>query len=353
MNLRAAGAIGLATGALCAAVTLQASRPAPGVTTTPVLPERLEDTGLFVPGQPGVVDPRIRTFAPQYALWSDGLRKTRWLYLPDGATIDASNPLEWRYPVGTRFWKDFSLGERRVETRMLWLASDAGWLYASYVWNEGGTEAVLAPDGGIFGVVEHAPGRRYTIPSRTDCATCHGAPATGGPIGFNLLQLSEDRDPNALHGEPLRTGMLTARGLVDEGLLANAPRDLDTHARIRTDDPATRSVLGYMVANCAMCHNGRGEITAAAPLIRLEDLVTDADTVARSLVGQRTKWQAPGASDGTVLVHAGQPDASALLLRMRSRSPSSQMPPLGSVVRDQAAVDAVTRWIADSLLRSH
>ena len=34
---------------------------------------------------------------------------------------------------------------------------------------------------------------------------------------------------------------------------------------------------------------------------------------------------------------------------MRSRRPSSQMPPLGTVVRDQAATDAIARWIEADL----
>jgi hypothetical protein len=74
----------------------------------------------------------------------------------------------------------------------------------------------------------------------------------------------------------------------------------------------------------------------------------NADLVARNLVERPSNWQAPGQSDGsTRLVHPGDPERSALLLRMRSRSPSSQMPPLGTVVRDQRAVDAITRWIRE------
>jgi hypothetical protein len=31
---------------------------------------------------------------------------------------------------------------------------------------------------------------------------------------------------------------------------------------------------------------------------------------------------------------------------MRSRSPSSQMPPLGTVLRDDAAIAVIEKWIA-------
>jgi mono/diheme cytochrome c family protein len=109
-----------------------------------------------------------------------------------------------------------------------------------------------------------------------------------------------------------------------------------------------------MVANCGTCHNGRGEIAALGPVLNQRELLTDGDAVARGLVGQATKWQVPGVADGaSVLVDTASPDLSALLVRMRSRRPSSQMPPPGSGVRDQQAVDALTRWVTTDLARSH
>ena len=319
--------------------TLHAARNTPLVagSTSPVLPMRLTDTGLD--------DPGTRQFSPQYPLWSDGLQKSRWVYLPPGTAIDASDPNNWDFPVGTRFWKEFSHHGRRIETRMIWKAAADRWLFASYVWNEEGTEAVMAPDEGIRNVVELAPGRRHSIPSRTDCTACHGTQSVR-PLGFNALQLSTDRDPNAIHGEPLRPGMLTMQELVADGFLPEAV--LSEPARIRASNSTTRAVLGYLAANCGTCHNGRGEISALGPVIRHEDVLRNGDEVARSLVGQMTRWQLPGQPDGTtVLVHPGAPDQSAIVARMRSRSPSSQMPPLGTVLRDQLAVDAITRWIEE------
>jgi hypothetical protein len=49
--------------------------------------------------------------------------------------------------------------------------------------------------------------------------------------------------------------------------------------------------------------------------------------------------------------HAGAPELSTMLLRMRSRSPSSQMPPLGTVLRDEQAVAAISAWIATEAAR--
>lgn len=321
------------------AVAGRISSPAQAAADLHRLPLHLADTGAF--------DPANRAFAPQYPLWSDGLGKQRRIYLPPGTTIDATDPYDWKYPVGTKFWKDFSLNGRKVETRLLWKASAAGWIGATYVWNEAGTDATLAPEDGVPGAVEVAPGKRHSIPSRNDCAACHGSKQLE-PIGFNALQLSHDRDPNAIHAEPLRPDLLTLKTLANENLISGLSADMVVKPpRIVTSDPQTRTVLGYLAANCAMCHNGRGEIAALAPKIRLRDLVEDGDAVARTLISHPTRWQVPGAGDGeSVAVHPGEPARSAMLVRMRSRSPSSQMPPLGTVVRDQQAVDAVSAWIA-------
>jgi len=67
-----------------------------------------------------------------------------------------------------------------------------------------------------------------------------------------------------------------------------------------------------------------------------------------ALLASTTRWDIPHAEPGTTrFVRAGAPDLSALLVRMRSRRPSSQMPPLGTVVPDGEAVELVTAWIRD------
>ena len=309
------------------------------------LPENLSDTGLYVPGQQGVIASGNRPFTPQYPLWSDGLEKSRWVYIPPGTSIDASDPDDWSYPVGTKFWKEFRQHGRRVETRMLWKVSETKWEFGAYAWNDAGTEATLAPEG-VPGAAELSPTRKHSIPSQTDCTACHGSAKTG-PLGFNALQLSPDRDPNAIHGEPLKAGDHTLSTLADSQLLMHAGEEWKTNPpRIQTEDPATRTVLGYLASNCGTCHNGNGEIAALAPVLRQKDLLTGADAVVRSLMNQPTRWQLPGSADGTVLVSPGHPDESALLARMRSRSPSSQMPPLATALRDEAAIAAVRHWIA-------
>jgi hypothetical protein len=338
-GLFAALAVGILAGVpLSARLLGVSSEPAERTPNDSQPPERLRDTGLYELG---------RSFSPQYPLWSDGAAKTRWVYLPPGTTIDASDDARWEFPVGTRFWKEFTFSGRKVETRMLWKASPARWITVSYVWNDEGTEAVLAPKEGTLTAVEVAPGRRHTIPSRDECLMCHGTRRTE-PLGFNALQLSTDRDPNAIHGEPLTNGMVTLRTLVEEErLLPDRRALLAAPPRIHTSDATTRAALGYFTANCGHCHNRSGEIATLGPSWKHSD-ISDGDAVARSLVDHPTLWQVPGVPEGaSVLVSSHAPEQSAILVRTRSRRPSSQMPPLGTAVRDDEAVAVIARWIEE------
>lgn len=338
---------------LLGVLTVSATRQAgPVVLATaadvdPTPPARLADTGLYLDGRLDDVDPRARPFSPQYPLWSDGMTKRRWIALPAGATIDASDEYAWTFPVGTRLWKEFAFGGRRIETRFLWRATPSRWVSASYVWTEDGSDAVLAPAEGVPGVVEVAPGRRHSIPGRNDCAACHGPSDRVQVLGFNALQLSTDRDPAAIHGEPLRPDMLTLSTLEEQHVLVpSRPERVTTPPRVRTSDPDTRAMLGYLSANCGVCHNGTGGIAGFTASLAYRDVVSDGDAVVRSLVGQQTRWQIPGVPEGrSVLLQPGAPEQSAIYVRMRSRSPSSQMAPLGSVLRDEEAVSALARWI--------
>lgn len=342
-------AVRMTTGAL-AILWIAALHAGPGEPAI-CAPSRLSETGLYPAGQPDSIDPRNRPYSPQYPLWSDGAAKARWIFLPPGTAIDTSDPNEWKFPVGTRFWKEFTFLGRKVETRFLWRASADRWVFATYVWNDASTDAVLAPDAGVRRAADLGGGRSHDIPGIADCRACHGE-ARPAPLGFNALQLSDDRDPNAIHGEPLAPGMTTLASLDAAGLLSPARPELVARPpRIRTSDPDTRAVLGYFAANCGHCHNREGDIAYQGPSLKHGD-IADGDAVAAALLAQATTWQVPGQPEGhSFMLNRAEPEASAMLVRMRSRRPSSQMPPLGTVLRDEQAVAAVAKWISRAPLR--
>ena len=312
----------------------------------PALPERLSETGLYLPGTL-TVDPRNRAFSPQYPLWTDGAQKARWIQLPAGGRITARDADTWEFPVGTRLWKEFAFDGRRVETRMLWRVTADSWSYAAYVWNEAQTDATLAPADGLAGVVEVAPGKRHSVPSREDCRACHDNGGSG-VLGFTALQLSTDRDPAAPHGEPLRPGMVTLQTLLDERLIDTPDPSVFARPPRIPGDPRTRAALGYLSANCGHCHNAASPIATVRFPLRMPAYADAAqvDRAIAALVARTTSWDLPHSTPGTtVAVKPGAPDLSALLVRMRSRRPSSQMPPLGTTVADADAIELVSAWI--------
>jgi len=316
-------------------------------------PDRLSETGLHAAAGTAVVGSGLLSYAPQYPLWSDGAVKSRWIHLPPGSTIDVSDVSAWVFPVGTKLWKEFAFGGRKVETRMIWRASADDWVFASYVWNDAQTEATLAPEAGIKDHAPIAPGTFHSIPGVSDCKSCHES-GRSPVLGFSALQLSDDRDPLAIHGERLRPGMVTLSGLVASGLLRPPRPDLATAPpRIEASSPRERAVLGYFAANCGHCHNAAGPL-ARVGLVLAHDpsLPGRAATAAvlATLLDADGGFQVPGAPDGSSrLVAAGAPDRSAVLYRMRSRRPSSQMPPLGTTLTDVDAVRMVEGWIAEDL----
>lgn len=307
--------------------------------------QRLADTGLYREGSSTEIRDANLPFSPQYPLWSDGAAKRRWLYLPPGKFIDASRPDAWDFPAGTKLWKEFSHG-RRVETRLIERLEEGTWRFAAYVWNEAGTDAALVPAAGMPGLaVNGAPRGRYSVPAEPDCRTCHEGAAVP-VLGVSGLQLSPDRDALAPHAEPRKAGDVDLNDLVARGLLRNLPREmLESPPRIAAATPVERAALGYLHGNCGHCHNDNG---SPPPVDLVLAHRTDGKgNVMRSLLGG-SRYRPAGATAVSAVIEAGRPEASLLVLRMRSRNARIQMPPLGTQQPDHEALALIERWIRNA-----
>ncbi|HEX6396603.1 MAG TPA: hypothetical protein VFZ95_04210 [Steroidobacteraceae bacterium] len=312
------------------------------------LPQRLADTGLYVAGGT-TVRPDVLPFSPQYPLWSDGAAKRRWIWLPPGTRIDASQADAWDFPRGTKLWKEFAHG-RALETRFIERADDGSWRFGSYVWNAEGTEAELAPADGLRDLPapvtsardpDDALGAHYIIPSVEDCRACHdGAPVP--VLGFSALQLSPDRDPLAPHADAARG--VDLRELVARGLLRNlSPELLANPPRIAAANPAERAALGYLHGNCGNCHNDEGPLAVLD--MTLAQRVARPSLVLSSIVGVQSQFVPPGAPADAVRLAPGHLASSVIAARMGSRDPLQQMPPLGTAAVDTEALALLSRWI--------
>lgn len=333
----------LAAIAMCTHVAAEPGAP---------LPARLSETGLYEAGSTTAVRAGVLAFSPQYPLWSDGTRKRRWIALPPGTSIDATQVDAWEFPVGTRLWKEFGYG-RRIETRMIERSADGSWRFATYVWNADGSDAMLAPADGAVVADADAPGGRYRVPGRYDCTACHEGAAVP-VLGFSALQLSTDRDPLAPHAERQRPGQVDLRSLAARGLLRGLPPELlATPPRVEASSPTARAALGYLHGNCGHCHNAAGALTGLE-LILAQSAARDARSTERtlqSLLGHSSRFRPQGA-DATQRIAAGH-GSSVLTLRMKTDNPLARMPPLGVQVVDTEGVALIERWIANDLQATH
>jgi hypothetical protein len=310
-------------------------------------PARLSDTGLYADFAAREVAPGNLAFSPQYPLWTDGAAKRRWIRLPPGTAIDASDPDAWVFPAGTRFWKEFSFAGRPVETRMIERLPDGAWRYAAYAWSADGREATLVAERGQRAAFDLGGGRSHAIPGVADCKVCHESRAT--PIlGFSLLQLSPDRDPGAPHAEPQPAPGVDLAWLVRAGLLTGLPPSLlAAPPRIAARTPVERAALGYLHGNCGHCHSGDSKLANVGLFLRHAPGAAAEPGVATT-VAQPIKDAAPGQGpDTAVRIAPGHPERSGLAERMASRWAAAQMPPLGTTLVDEAALDLVRRWIAE------
>jgi len=309
-------------------------------------PARLADTGLYARTGAETLARGVRTWTPQYPLWSDGATKRRWILLPPGRSIDASDPDAWVFPVGTRLWKEFSLEGRRVETRYMERRADGSWLYATYRWTADGTDAIRAPATGVPAAARLAGGSVHDLPSVGDCEACHGAGRTP-VLGFSALQLSPDRDPLAPHAEPPAADALDLASAVRAGLVRRLPRALlETPPRIQAGTDVARAALGYLHGNCGGCHDLRGEL-ASLGLDLTQRVVPRSDAgPPATTVDVPARYQPPGEGEAMLRIAPGRPERSALLHRMSSRAPADQMPPIATHRIDADAVDLVRTWIS-------
>ena len=294
------------------------------------------------------------TFTPQYPLWSDGAEKRRWLSLPPGSSIDASRPDAWEFPRGTRLWKEFALDGRPVETRFIERRRDGSWRFATYVWNAAGQRRGARARGRHRRAAgARGAGRSLRGPvAQDDCMACHGGAAVP-VLGFGALQLSPERDPLAPGARPPRRER--RRPAQPRGTrLAAQPcrlRCWPQPPRIAAATPVERAALGYLHGNCSHCHNSTGlqapvRLTLAQ---RVADPAASRSEVLDSAVAAPSRYRPPGTTGDAQVVVPGDAQASVLAMRMQSRNPHVQMPPLGTREPDPEGLALLHRWITQDL----
>lgn len=308
------------------------------VATDPRTPDHLFDTGLCVDVGCAQIAAGVRPFLPRWTLWTDGAEKQRWIWLPPGKKIDNSDPNHWRFPVGTKLWKAFSVGGKRLETRYM-VKLDTGdnhWFMVAYAWNTAQNDAVAVPRG-----IENAAGTNHDIPSRSDCRQCHDR-LPAGVLGFSALALDYSAPATMLDLEDLASEGLLVAALPGSG----APRYPLPTGRNSSEQQYAGDAVGYLHMNCGHCHNPDSPVADAVPLQLRLMTNTLSSWPATNVYATAVGVDATAAIDGaTVLVKPQDPNGSVVITRMNNSNPAIHMPALGSEVVDATAQTLLRNWI--------
>jgi hypothetical protein len=308
----------------------------------PFAPMKLSDTGLCVDAACTMISPDVKEYVPQYELYADGSTKRRWIYLPPGTTIDTSNMNHWKFPVGTKLWKEFTRGSTRVETRFITklLADDnapGAWFYASFEWNAAQTDTTLAsPQAGV----PNANGTQHDIPSRGNCRRCHEQ-VPGRVLGFQAMSL-DFAAPTGNHDleDAVGLNLLSAPPSPTNGPYFPFPAAATA---------ADKAAFGYLHANCGGCHNPSSAVYSGLTSnmdLRLD--VTKLGTVAM-IPARATTVNVNGTIGGPTyagkIVDPGSAGTSVMLLRMNATVFPDKMPEIGTETVDPVGQTVLTAWI--------
>ena len=313
---------------------------APPPDSNVALPATLGGTGLCVDEACTTISSDVVAYQVQWPLWADGATKLRWIYIPPGAQIDTSDMDYWRYPTGTKVWKEFDVGGVRLETRYLEKigAADSAWNMVSYAWRADQSEADLATAG-----VMNAQGTGHVIPSHAVCTGCHNK-LPGRVLGFTALQLDA----------PSTDGSLTLDGAIANNWLSvNPPGTSSPHFPL-PGASADQAALGYLHSNCGHCHNPMSPISYVGVNLRMEvsGLATVSATEAYitnvNVVGEAIPVFDNGVANGnnaTIRIVPGDALDSILFQRFVSPNAGQHMPTTGENGTDPTGEDILTTWI--------
>lgn len=250
-------------------------------------------------------------YTPRYSLWSNGADKERAIWLPEGTTVDVTDPGEWSWPEGTKVWKTFSVDGQLVETRVLW--KDGGrWIPGVYQWD--GDDAYLTD--GYRTEVMLDNGDMYYIPPLSVCADCHDAErGREWPLGTTDFLLGSSGVADVA---PLLSRAITT--------IPDAEGDANTQA-----------ARGWLQANCAFCHDPDGIVSKVSP--NTFDLRYDAE-IDTSAVAQYYHAN-PNMDNGDPIFDVARPSNSVLVRVIET----TEMPPVAVWAPDDEIIPVLEQWI--------
>jgi hypothetical protein len=321
-----------------AAIEDAPSRYAAECANVGVPPTTLRCTGLYADIMTKEIAIGVRAYAPAVPLWADYAEKQRWISLPPGMAIDATDPNEWVFPVGTKVWKEFSRDGERVETRFFQKAQSGFWVRTTYAWNADKTDATVSAGGDMAWASD---GSIYHIPTPDECDQCHGG-RTDRLLGFEQVSLG------LAGASGLTVAELVAQQLID-------PVPSLTNLTLGDDGTGVAAApLEWLHINCGTtCHNDNANSAGYGASLRLRLDPTLLDGRASVNFATRTTTLGRPATDpswsGQARIEPGDSTSSLLVQLITNRGTDNpvhnQMPPIATRLVDPSDTQAIIDWI--------
>lgn len=295
-------------------------------------PDRLSQTGCVLENDPTKPAAGVIPYDVNAELWSDGADKERYFAIPNGTRITVGQDGDFDFPVGTVLLKTFSLGGRRVETRLYVRHADGEWGGYSYEWNDAQTDATLLSGG----KVKNVGGQPWSFPSRSECGQCHTS-AAGRSLGLEIGQLNG----SMLYPSTGRTAN-QLRTLEHVGFFASPlgdPTTLVTYPKPFEGAFSASKARAYLHANCASCHRPDGGAGRSTIDLRFATPLSNTSTCNASPIVDNF------GNNAFRIVRPGLPNQSILSLRMHTLD-ARRMPPLASSIRDTQGTSLIDTWIS-------
>ncbi len=297
------------------------------------VPALLSATGCVASTSPTQPATGLIPYTVNAPFWSDNAEKQRFIGLPNGQNITVNADSDWEFPNGTVLMKNFRIGTRLIETRLLMRHPDGVWGGYTYEWNAQQTDATRVQAGAVRDI---GGGQQWIFPSETQCLECHTS-AAGRSLGLETAQLNRSFT-YALTGRTAH--QITTLNAINT---LSPPVTADPATLPALSDPADTAASlvnrarSYLHTNCAQCHRPGGPTPSTMDL-----------RFSTALAATNTCNAVPASGDlgiaGARIVMPGNAGQSVLSARINRRD-AHGMPPVGSNLVDSAGVTLINQWI--------
>lgn len=293
----------------------------------------------------------ILLYEPASSLFTDYAYKSRYIWMPAGASASIEDDLEGTidFPEQTILIKNFfypadfrkpAENIRVIETRLM-VKRNGLWDAFPYIWNEDQTDASYKVVGAEIPVnwidnQGEAQLANYIVPNKAQCKSCHNKEEIMVPLGVKAKHLNyELQEKDGPKNQLIKW---------EEAGYIHGLKAVDKYpSMVSYNDPSSPLDLrakAYLDINCAHCHNAEGPASTSGLFLNYEE--TDP---AKLGVFKTPVAAGFGAGSFTYSIWPGKSEESIMTYRMGTNQVGAAMPEIGRVTVHKEGLELIKAWI--------